>query len=86
MCAFFVSLCLYVLSPNIGLAVLETTIGNNNQSLYTEYVTPESVLEFYRNVVANRLATNGSTCYQIFSAYNSGTCTWRCTSWLDCIG
>ncbi len=40
-----------------GLIVLETTIGNGNQSLFTEYTTPTCVLEYTRNIVANRLAT-----------------------------
>ena len=42
-----------------GLVVVETTLGNNNQSLFNQFITPQSVLEFYRNVVANRLATDG---------------------------
>jgi hypothetical protein len=35
--------------------VTETTIGSD-ESLLQQFVTPESVMEMYRNVVANRLA------------------------------
>lgn len=45
-----------------GLIVLETTIGNGNQSLFTEYTTPTCVLEYTRNIVANRLATYVAPC------------------------
>ena len=38
-----------------GLVVVETTIGNNNAQL-NQFVTPKTVLEFVRNMVANRLA------------------------------
>lgn len=51
---------------------METTIGNSNPDLW-KYVTPESVLEGIRSVVANRLSTSGSQWASIFSAYNSGT-------------
>ncbi|PVD33062.1 hypothetical protein C0Q70_08510 [Pomacea canaliculata] len=58
---------------NIILKVsMETTIGNSNPDLW-KYVTPESVLEGIRSVVANRLSTSGSQWASIFSAYNSGT-------------
>jgi hypothetical protein len=40
-----------------GLVVLETTIGNGNQQLWNDFIKPESVLEFTRNIVANRLVT-----------------------------
>ncbi|XP_054925794.1 putative phospholipase B-like 2 isoform X2 [Dermacentor andersoni] len=55
-----------------GLATMETTIGNENDSLYS-FVTPESNLEFIRNVVSNRLAFSGDEWTRIFSRYNSGT-------------
>ncbi|KAL5017012.1 hypothetical protein ScPMuIL_006601 [Solemya velum] len=55
-----------------GLASLETTIGNGNSSLW-QYVTPESVLEGFRNMAANRLATTGLDWCKTFEQYNSGT-------------
>ncbi|XP_004379110.1 putative phospholipase B-like 2 isoform X1 [Trichechus manatus latirostris] len=61
----------YVLSS--GLVTLETTIGNNNPALW-KYVQPEgSVLEWVRNIVANRLASDGATWANIFKKFNSGT-------------
>lgn len=56
-----------------GLAMLETTIGNSNATLYQLYVKPTTVLEWARNVVANRLAVDGASWAQIYSAFNSGT-------------
>ncbi len=55
-----------------GLAVIETTIGNNNASLY-QYVVPESVLEWHRVVVTNRLTTTSPGWVSMFSMANSGT-------------
>jgi hypothetical protein len=55
-----------------GLVVIETTIGNNNASLY-QYVVPESVLEWHRVVVANRLSTTSPGWVATFSGHNSGT-------------
>ncbi|MEE6514539.1 hypothetical protein FKM82_022759 [Ascaphus truei] len=61
----------YLLSS--GLVTLETTIGNSNPALW-KYVQPEgSVLEWLRNIVANRLATDGQEWAAIFGKYNSGT-------------
>jgi len=56
-----------------GLAMLETTIGNNNATLYALFVTPRSVLEWVRNVVANRLAATGAEWAALFARHNSGT-------------
>lgn len=60
----------YLLSS--GLATMATTIGNKNDVLYW-YVTPQSNLEFIRNIVSNRLAFTGYEWAKIFSKYNSGT-------------
>uniref|UniRef100_A0AAQ5ZQC6 Phospholipase B-like n=1 Tax=Amphiprion ocellaris TaxID=80972 RepID=A0AAQ5ZQC6_AMPOC len=61
----------YILSS--GLVTLETTIGNNNPALW-KYVQPKgTVMEWLRNIVANRLASNGKEWAEIFSKYNSGT-------------
>lgn len=61
----------YILSS--GLVTLETTIGNSNPVLWT-YVKPtESVMEWLRNIVANRLASNGKEWAEIFTKFNSGT-------------
>lgn len=52
---------------------METTIGNSNKDLLA-FIQPEgTVLEGIRNMVANRLATNGATWADIFERYNSGT-------------
>eukprot|EP00298_Acanthocystis_sp_HF-20_P006656 c16443_g1_i2.p1 GENE.c16443_g1_i2~~c16443_g1_i2.p1 ORF type:complete len:587 (+),score=244.62 c16443_g1_i2:32-1762(+) len=61
----------YVLSS--GLIVQETTIGNSNPDLYTEFVSPSTILEWIRNIVANRLARSAEDWGDIFSVYNSGT-------------
>lgn len=61
----------YILSS--GLVTLETTIGNSNPALW-KFVQPAgSVLEWLRNIVANRLASTGKEWAEIFSKYNSGT-------------
>lgn len=52
---------------------LETTIGNNNPALW-KYVEPRgSVLEWLRNIVANRLARSGPEWATVFRHFNSGT-------------
>lgn len=52
---------------------LETTIGNKNPALW-KYVQPTGcVLEWMRNVVANRLALDGDSWADIFKRFNSGT-------------
>ncbi|NP_001076460.1 putative phospholipase B-like 2 precursor [Danio rerio] len=56
-----------------GLVTLETTIGNSNAALW-KFVQPRgSVMEWLRNIVANRLAGDGQSWAQTFSRYNSGT-------------
>jgi len=55
-----------------GMVTQETTIGNSNEDLW-KYVTPESVLEWVRTMVANRLAYTGNDWVSIFERYNSGT-------------
>ncbi|KAM5237747.1 putative phospholipase B-like 2 [Ctenodactylus gundi] len=61
----------YILSS--GLVTLETTIGNNNPALW-KYVQPQGcVLEWVRNIVANRLALDGAAWADIFKGFNSGT-------------
>ncbi|XP_062942359.1 putative phospholipase B-like 2 [Cynocephalus volans] len=56
-----------------GLVTLETTIGNNNPALW-KYVQPRGcVLEWVRNLVANRLALDGASWADIFKRFNSGT-------------
>ncbi|CAI5508225.1 unnamed protein product [Closterium sp. Naga37s-1] len=56
------------------LAILETTIGNNNADLYRRYVRANgTVLEWIRNVVANRVASSGRQWVDVFSRHNSGT-------------
>ncbi|XP_035196784.1 putative phospholipase B-like 2 [Oxyura jamaicensis] len=61
----------YILSS--GLVALETTIGNSNAALW-KYLRPQgSVLEWLRNIVANRLARSGAEWASVFSQFNSGT-------------
>uniref|UniRef100_A0A8D2QR88 Phospholipase B-like n=1 Tax=Zosterops lateralis melanops TaxID=1220523 RepID=A0A8D2QR88_ZOSLA len=61
----------YILSS--GLVTLETTIGNNNPALW-KYLEPRgSVLEWLRNIVANRLARSGPEWATVFRRFNSGT-------------
>uniref|UniRef100_A0A8C7BAM6 Phospholipase B-like n=1 Tax=Neovison vison TaxID=452646 RepID=A0A8C7BAM6_NEOVI len=56
-----------------GLVTLETTIGNRNPALW-KYVQPKDcVLEWLRNVAANRLALDGDAWADIFKRFNSGT-------------
>jgi len=56
-----------------GLAVTETTIGNDNATLY-KYIQPiGQVLTWVRVMVANRLATSGQDWVNIFKKRNSGT-------------
>ncbi|XP_054163966.1 putative phospholipase B-like 2 [Oppia nitens] len=61
----------YVLSS--GLVVQETTNQNYNMSLLANIRANNSILEFARNVVANRLANSGKEWTDLFSPYNSGT-------------
>eukprot|EP00697_Spironema_sp_BW2_P001390 gnl/Spiro4/11857_TR6258_c0_g1_i1.p1 gnl/Spiro4/11857_TR6258_c0_g1~~gnl/Spiro4/11857_TR6258_c0_g1_i1.p1 ORF type:complete len:639 (+),score=202.96 gnl/Spiro4/11857_TR6258_c0_g1_i1:29-1918(+) len=61
-------------TTSAGLVVTETTIQNANNTLYREGVRPRgSVLEFVRNVVANRLAADGPSWVATFANNNSGT-------------
>lgn len=61
----------YILSS--GLVTLETTIGNSNPTLW-DFVQPTgTVMEWLRNIVANRLAVTGKEWADLFSQYNSGT-------------
>ncbi|OQR89816.1 phospholipase B-like protein [Achlya hypogyna] len=55
-----------------GLAVLETTNGVYDKSLYSRLST-RSVLSWMRSKVANALATDGATWAQTFTRRNSGT-------------
>ncbi|CAI9568253.1 unnamed protein product, partial [Staurois parvus] len=57
----------YIISS--GLVSLETTIGNSNPDLW-KYITPKnSVLEWLRNIVANRLATGGQEWADVFTRF-----------------
>ncbi|XP_061527664.1 putative phospholipase B-like 2 [Phycodurus eques] len=61
----------YILSS--GLVTLETTIGNSNPALW-KFVQPTgTVMEWLRNIVANRLAVTAKAWAELFSKYNSGT-------------
>ncbi|KAI7808257.1 putative phospholipase B-like 2 [Triplophysa rosa] len=61
----------YILSS--GLVTMETTIGNSNDDRWKFVKPQDAVMEWLRNIVANRLAENGRAWADIFSMYNSGT-------------
>ncbi|XP_017269074.1 putative phospholipase B-like 2 [Kryptolebias marmoratus] len=61
----------YILSS--GLVTLETTIGNSNADLWKFVQPTDSVMEWLRNIVANRLASTAKEWAQIFAKFNSGT-------------
>lgn len=56
-----------------GLAIMETTIGNSNDTLWKDVKPVGQVLEWMRNIIANRLAKTGKEWTDIFRRYNSGT-------------
>lgn len=55
-----------------GLVVTETTIVNNNHTLWRE-LTSQALFDWVRNMLANRLAASGAEWAQWFAKYNSGT-------------
>ena len=61
----------YITSQN--LIIQETSIDAFNSSVYKGLGAENVVMEFIRNVVANRLATSGSQWAKLFSRHNSGT-------------
>ncbi|XP_028400611.1 putative phospholipase B-like 2 [Dendronephthya gigantea] len=60
----------YVLSS--GLVTQETTNDNYNKDLW-QYIGPNSVMEWARTVIANRLAQDGQQWVSLFAKHNSGT-------------
>eukprot|EP00455_Lapot_gusevi_P032362 TRINITY_DN3529_c0_g1_i3.p1 TRINITY_DN3529_c0_g1~~TRINITY_DN3529_c0_g1_i3.p1 ORF type:complete len:535 (-),score=171.08 TRINITY_DN3529_c0_g1_i3:144-1748(-) len=60
----------YVMSS--GLVAVETTTGYDNTTL-NQFVQPNTVLDWMRNIVANRLAVTAPQWTQIFAQHNSGT-------------
>lgn len=62
----------YMTSAGEGMVVLETTIGNSNPALW-KHVQPRCILEWARNVIANRLGSSGEMWAETFSQENSGT-------------
>ncbi len=69
------------LVTSAGLVVSETTIANNNVTLWS-LVTPKSVLEWVRSMVATRLSTSGQQWTQVFKQFNSGWVPWTILSLL----
>jgi hypothetical protein len=61
----------YLLSS--GLVVQETTIGIYNDTVYKLEIKPDTVPEWVRNIVANKLAIGGQEWGDIFTRHNSGT-------------
>lgn len=51
----------------------KTTIENFNKSLWSFVRLEKIVLEFIRNLVANRIAKSGKEWTEIFGRHNSGT-------------
>ena len=56
-----------------GLVVQETTIGNSNPALVKEFVSPLSLMEWLRNILANRMAATGLSWPGLYAKYNSGS-------------
>jgi hypothetical protein len=56
-----------------GLITQETTNSVFNKTLYTQYISPKTVLTWMRTMIANRLADNGNDWTAYFAKYNSGT-------------
>uniref|UniRef100_A0A7I5E8X6 Phospholipase B-like n=1 Tax=Haemonchus contortus TaxID=6289 RepID=A0A7I5E8X6_HAECO len=54
------------------LAILETTIGNNNDRLL-RYITPKTIMCWIRTQVAHRTSSTGLQWAKTFSKFNSGT-------------
>ena len=64
----------FYLLAHSRMAVQETTIGNSNATRAAAYIKPTgTVFDWIRNMVANRLATDGASWAQTFARYNSGT-------------
>jgi hypothetical protein len=68
----------YVMGPS-GIVSIETTIDNDNLTLAEQYTSTSVVLEFARNVLANRLASTSPEWVEVFSTHASGTYT---NSWM----
>ncbi|XP_029846878.2 putative phospholipase B-like 2 isoform X3 [Ixodes scapularis] len=58
---------------NTGLAVMETTIGNENSDLWKKVTPIDTVPTSIRNMVANRLSLTGQQWTNTFARFNSGT-------------
>ncbi|EEC11986.1 secreted protein, putative, partial [Ixodes scapularis] len=58
---------------NTGLAVMETTIGNENSDLWKKVTPIDTVPTSIRNMVANRLSLTGQHWTNTFARFNSGT-------------
>jgi hypothetical protein len=56
-----------------GLVVQETTIGNSNPTLVQQFVTPLTLMEWLRNMLANRLARTGLEWPMYYTLHNSGS-------------
>jgi len=62
----------YIISS--GLVTMETTIGNQNNQRARSFVSSQGrLVEWMRNLLANRMATSGSEWCQVFRRHNSGT-------------
>lgn len=61
----------YVLDS--GLVLLETTLNILNEKLYSLSDPQSTVMAWIRNIIANRLASNGAEWAGLFAHYNSGT-------------
>lgn len=68
----------YVMGPS-GIVSQETTINNDNLTLAEEFASTEVILEWARNVLANRLANTAPQWTSTFSSFASGTYT---NSWM----
>lgn len=64
MCALF---------PTFTLLVFQNVLKGNSNPDLNVYVQPNTVLEWIRNTVANRMAASAEEWYQIYAPLNSGT-------------
>ena len=56
-----------------GLVTTETSLDNYNKDLWTFLSSSNSVMQWIRATVANRVATSGQEWHNTFKQYNSGT-------------
>ena len=56
-----------------GLTITETSLDNENAELWS-VVNPQTMLQWARPMLANRLASTGDEWTEVAGRFNSGTC------------